>query len=415
MGPSSLARCAAISLLLIPFVPLTASDAPEQLLPSPAFVDQVLDQLSHISGMRLRHPVRFTSISRPDTARYLEARTRQSTRPEELEKQQAALELLGLIPAGFDLRKLTVDLMTEQAAAFYDYKKRALFLSDWAPGGMRDTAIIHELGHALADQNFSLAHYSKAADFRYESALARQAVIEGQASYLMFAYAALPTGKPAPEVHPDISSFDRAVAPTNGQYPVFDRAPLYVRMGLIFPYTWGLAFQSALVDRLGQNGFTAPFRHPPLSSQQILHPNLYFTGKQPRRCQLPKPSSGYRVIYAGDVGELDHRVLLQQYVSLEEARSLSPEWRGGSFQIIQNKKSGARMLVYASEWSDENSAARFLKDYRLCIQGKSHGIRADRDTSTELSGLDDRGYFRVEQHGALIDAVEASPAPLGPT
>jgi len=52
--------------------------------------------------------------------------------------------MLGLIPSDFDLRQNTVDLLTEQAAAFYDYNKKKLFVlegagADWksAPPGPR--------------------------------------------------------------------------------------------------------------------------------------------------------------------------------------------------------------------------------------------------------------------------------------
>ena len=31
-----------------------------------------------------------------------------------------------------------------------------------------------------------------------------------------------------------------------GQYPVFDRAPLYERVTLVFPYTKGMLFQDAV-------------------------------------------------------------------------------------------------------------------------------------------------------------------------
>jgi hypothetical protein len=398
--------------LLIAKLLATALPAAAQSLPSRDFINQTLEELSGITGMPVRHQLRFESITRPEISKYLEERLRKTIKPEELEREQAAFEFLGFIPAGFDLRKLTIDLMTEQAAAFYDYNKKALFLSDWTPGSMRDTAVVHELAHALADQNFHLGRYERKAEYSSEQTSARQAVIEGQASYLMFAYAALPTGKPSPDIHPKSASFDDAVAPTNGEYPVFDGAPLYFRMELIFPYTWGVAFQSALVDRLGEDGYAAPFRHPPVSTQQVLHPELYFTDARPAPCKLPKPPHGYRIIFDGDMGELDHRVLIQQYLSLKEAKRMSPKWRGGAFQLLENKKDHRRILEYASEWSDEKSASEFLDTYRRCLEGKSQDIKVDAESELGFRGRNTRGYFRVTRTGVRINAIEGSPDPL---
>ena len=56
------------------------------------------------------------------------------------------------MPPDFNLADTTVDLLTEQAAAFYDFHRKKLFISDWAQTSMRDVALIHELAHALADQ-----------------------------------------------------------------------------------------------------------------------------------------------------------------------------------------------------------------------------------------------------------------------
>ena len=382
---------------------------PAASLPTREQIDQVLHRLSEISGFPVRHHLRFESITRPELARYLDARTQEAITSEELEHQQAALEFLGFVPRGFDLRKLTIDLMTEQAAAFYDYRKKSLFLSDWVPGSMRDTAVIHEIAHALADQNFHLGRYAGKVEGSSEKSAARQAVVEGQASYLMFAYAE--TDTPSTETHPDPASFDDAISKGDGQYPVFDRAPLYMRMSLIFPYTWGLAFQSALVDRLGRDGFTKPFRDPPISTQQILHPDLYFAGMKPQPCKLPKAPRDYRPVFEGDLGELDHRVLLQQLVSLKQAKRVSPAWRGDAFQLLENRRDHRRILLYASEWSDEKSAATFLWLYRKCMEAKSTNIHIAEKSDLEFSGQNDWGYFQVKRTGTRIDSIEGSPAP----
>ncbi len=361
--------------------------------------------------MPVRRELKFESITRNQIASYLDDRSGETDDAAEIEHEQSALEFLGLIPRGFDLRKTTLALMAEQAAAFYDFDKKALFLADWTPVSMRDTAVIHELAHALADQNYHLGRYSRKVQNSDEKSAARHAVMEGQASYLMLAYAAAEAGQPALSIHPDPAAFDESVAPT-GEYPVFDHAPLYLRMSLVFPYTWGTAFQAALVGRLGRQAFAAPFLHPPVSTRQIIHPELYLAGEKLPPLRLPKVPHGYKSIFEGDLGELDHRVLIEQWISLAEAKRRSPAWRGGGFRLIENKRDHRRMLLYESEWSDAESARAFLKVYRKCLAGKSKKLTITAEDATGFAGQTERGYFRVALQDRLVTSTEGSKDPI---
>ena len=60
------------------------------------------------------------------------------------------------------LRKFTTVqvLYTEQAAGFYDFKRKTMFIADWGSGpDMQAMTLAHELTHALQDQNFDLDRY----------------------------------------------------------------------------------------------------------------------------------------------------------------------------------------------------------------------------------------------------------------
>ena len=71
--------------------------------------------------------------------------------PEEAVAQSRSLAALGLIPAGTDLLDLTVRLMSEQAAGFYDpLSDEMLVLFDGNPG-LTEYFYSHEVIHALQD------------------------------------------------------------------------------------------------------------------------------------------------------------------------------------------------------------------------------------------------------------------------
>jgi hypothetical protein len=386
-----------------------------EALPAAAEIDGVLQKLSEITGMPVKHQLRFQSISRAEVSSYLEGRAKKTIKTREILAEESALRLLGLVPEGFDLRKMTVDLLTEQAAAFYDYQKKKLFLADWTPGGMRDETVVHELAHALADQNVNLGKYEKKVEDDGEQSAAREAVVEGQAQYLTLAYAAAEKGEQPLDIVPDSSDFDSTADPT-GEYPVFDKAPLYFRVTLIFPYTWGMTFQAAVVRRYGREGFRHVFTDAPVSTQQILHPDMYFSHVKPVDVDLPDPPKHMKVVFGSTLGELDHRVLLEQYTSRKEADKMSAEWRGGGFAIFAAKHNDRKLLEYASEWSSDRAAGRFLSMYRRVIMGKMKGAVIDQASDDAFSGHgcfghDPVSYFHVKREGKRVTSVENMPEP----
>src|SRR5438034_6864761 len=124
-------------------------------------IDRSLQDLAAISGMKSKKPIRYDLITKDKVNEFLKDRVKESIKPEEVRAEEITLKKIGFVPADFNLEKSTVDLLTEQAAAFYDYHKKKLFLTDWAPSAMQESALVHELAHALADQNFHLERFIK--------------------------------------------------------------------------------------------------------------------------------------------------------------------------------------------------------------------------------------------------------------
>src|ERR1700728_1229458 len=164
-------------------------------LPSAAEINVMLGELSNITGFRIHKQLPFALITRDEVNQYLKEQIQQSVKPDEIRAEEVTLKKFGFAPPDFDLKKTTIDLLTEQAAAFYDFKRKKLFISDWAAVNMRDVALIHELAHALADQNFPIKRFLDKASDDSESSLARQAVVETQASRAPFEVVARLAGK----------------------------------------------------------------------------------------------------------------------------------------------------------------------------------------------------------------------------
>jgi hypothetical protein len=219
------------------------------------------------------------------------------------------------------------------------------------------------------------------------------------------------------EGHPDLAATMAALTDSSGgsQFPVFENAPLYLRQTLVFPYTKGLLFQERLVEHDGRQAFVEPFRRPPASTQQILHPEKYVAGAKPTSPALPDPHlpHGYKGLVAGTLGELEHQILLEQYASKDTAREIAPHWRGCTFELRENKKAGHVVLLYAVEWDNEETARRYFAAYRQVMQKKWKHMTVAADGADSLTGTGDDGRFILERKGAVITSMEGLPTDLG--
>lgn len=371
--------------------------------PTKASIDSALAGLSELTGFTIHHSVEFESLTRKQVNEFLSKRIRETMKSSELHLEELTLKKFGFVPQDFDLRKTTIDLLTEQTAAFYDFHRKKLYITDWAASALEQEALVHELAHALADQNYSLEKFAKKVEEDSEQSLARQAVVEGQASWLMarvlvqLAKAGTPPPKPEKE--------------EESNFPVFDRVPLYLQESLTFPYSAGEKFQQAVYARVGKEAFAYVFRHPPLSSQQVIHPELYFAGLLPVQPQLPE-IKGTRKLVEGPVGELDHQILLQQYCGEAVSREISPHWRGGKIRILEQKKDQRTLMVYRSAWNDPESAAQYFSAYQQVLAKKWKALDVLRQEDHLFSGRGDDGYFQVALNGAEVTSMEGFEKPF---
>ena len=100
---------------------------------TPAVQDQttaILKELSRITGLALSKPVQQETMSRDKLRQFFEQRLKEVVKPEEVRIEELTLKKFGFAPAEFNLEKTTVDLMTEQAAAFYDYRRKKMVMQN---------------------------------------------------------------------------------------------------------------------------------------------------------------------------------------------------------------------------------------------------------------------------------------------
>lgn len=378
-----------------------------------AQIDGITRTLSEITGFQMRRQVPYAMINRDELRAFLERRIREEIKPEEIRIEEMLLKKFGLVPADFDLKKTTIELYTEQAAAFYDFKRRKLFILETSDSALQQAALVHELAHALADQHFSLRRFLERAGTNDDGALARMAVMEGQASYLMAEVMARNLGQSLSSSPELVGLMSRMIGAAPGESPVFDQAPLYIRESLLFPYAAGMRFQDAVNRHMGQEGFREVFRRPPESTQQVLHPERYLQGNWAVRLRPPqlRTRRAYRLLAEGTVGEFDYAVLLRQYIGEEAARRIAPRWRGGAYRFLEHKRDRRTALVQVCLWETAEAAAEFLEAYRKVLQAKWRRFEPTEESPERLAGRGDDGVFLLRRRGPYVYCFEGLATP----
>src|SRR5262249_55545291 len=107
--------------------------------------DEVLQNMSEITGLPLVTPLKKTLRSREEIRAYV---IRQMDEDKDASQRYAdakSAEAFGLLPKNFDLDSFMVDLLTEQIAGLYDPKAHEFYIADWIAPEDQRMVMAHEL------------------------------------------------------------------------------------------------------------------------------------------------------------------------------------------------------------------------------------------------------------------------------
>ncbi|HEY7210124.1 MAG TPA: hypothetical protein VH477_07610 [Bryobacteraceae bacterium] len=370
-------------------------------------IHSMVATLADISGLAEEHNVPYDTISKKQLRRFLNKRIKKTLKPADIRADEIALKMFGLVPQNFDLKKSTIDLLTEQAAAFYDYDEKKLFLLEGASLNEETTTLAHELSHALADQHFDLEKFMDEAPSNDDENMAHTAVVEGEASWLMLAYNLAAAGQPPVPTREMLKSIEETDDSSAADFPVLKSSPLYIQQSLLFPYSAGTKFFDAIFRKMGKPAFATVFADPPVSSSQILHPDRYLAHQKPVMPDLPDLHlEEDQELTAGSMGEFDHRMLLWQYLGPEAADKLATHLRGAQFRVLSGGKGSKPVLEYVSLWDSERAAADYFTAYKKILKQKWKRCTSSTDTDAVFAGSGDNGFFLTHVSGHTLVSVE---------
>src|SRR5258708_23475984 len=213
-----------------------------------------------------------------------------------------------------------------------------------------------------------------------DGAIARKAVVEGQAMVVYVDYLLAPLKRNLEETPELLYSMEEPAVKAVQDSQMLHDAPMIMREMGTFAYNEGLIFEGELLHKGGKNmAFAGAFARPPRSSHEVLQPQAYITRENLPATGVPdmKQLLGeqYEVYDSGKIGQLDVRAYLKQYGERKIADDLSSAWQGGAYVTYHRNKNGDKdktagdasattadpALLHVSRWKKPQTPERFAR------------------------------------------------------
>lgn len=360
--------------------------APPASLPPPATqqsaefmqaADEVLADMSKLLSLPILSPLKKSLRSRDEIKAYLLQKMKEDKDADKRYADQKSMEKFGLLPKDYPLEQTLVKVLTEQIAGLYDPDSKEFFIANWNTEADERMVMAHELTHALHDQHFHIDKWTDAAKPNDDAELARDAVVEGSALAAMLDY--ILRGKGSIR---DLGELDPAMLMGDpDSSPELAKAPKVLQDELLFPYTAGTTFtQRVLKSSNGWTDFHKVYENPPVSTQQIMHPDLYLQGVVPPKITLPETagaiSADWKKLDENNMGEFGLLEILKQFLGKDRSTPLAAAWSADRYAIFENQKNKHTLLLFRVRLGSDSDAARFFGAYSELLESK-YATRTD--------------------------------------
>lgn len=362
------------------------SPAPEAALAAArALVAQVAPRVEQIRGLAFKRPVKVEIAGAAQVRAHFEQRLAPPSSEAQLRAQEAAYVQLGLLPPGGTLAAGLVDTLEDQARGYYDPGSDTFYLTEGSAEATAGAVVAHELTHALDDQYYDIeALIGRAHDD--DQSMALSAVLEGSGTIVMAVYLAqeIAAGRLPADIRQRIQASETPAATRlRAAAPFFQRS-------LTAPYLLGLTFllrgdPGRMRSALDMKDVDHALREPPLSTEQVLHPEKYWDPAArdlPRDVPLPDLSAqlgrGFTLAGSGRLGELLLGVLVgaptpDATQGLDPALWDAPAAAGLQGDLWQHYSDGARSAtLLATLWDSPADALEFVAALRPTARRRAY-------------------------------------------
>jgi len=338
-------------------------------------VDRIALDVERLRGLKFKDPVPVSVVSDDQAIAQHMRRMEEFGALDEIRFGEIVMKTLGMVHPDDDVMALLMDALREQVGGYYDPKLGKFYLLDDMPAALVDILTAHELTHALEDQHYRLDALLEAGDANDDEIFARGSLTEGSATLLMTIFSIEQT------FDQSINEAD-VMAMVNVGQEAIDRLPKVLLRQMMAPYIVGMSF----VQRGNGLGWMAggypvddvnlAYEEPPLSSEQILHPEKYWD-KDQRDDPVPVSlgdagaalGGGWTRVDDGVLGEINLAVLVGAdtpdpadpagMAGSAWTNRAAAGWGGDRYELwTRGKKS---VVLLSTVWDSEQDAEQFIE------------------------------------------------------
>src|SRR3984885_12521993 len=218
-------------------------------------VDRIFTFAAEDTGMAKHASVKRRLVGKADVEKYARGALAKQEFTQRFAQGELSMKKLGFLPREFNLREFLVKSTGQQVAAYYDDETKTISMLNWVPPDRQEPILAHELTHALQDQNYDLAKWMKAGTkagdggATDDNAMARKAVVEGQAMVVYVDYMLKPVGRSLEDTPGLIYQMEEPAVRAVVDSQLMHDAPMILREAGTFAYNAGLIFEGELLQK----------------------------------------------------------------------------------------------------------------------------------------------------------------------
>lgn len=301
-------------------------------------ISRTLEQVSLARQLNATRTIPGITLNREALLARVRKKIESEVPAEAIVRDGRVLELMGVVPAGFDYFGETMKLLESQLGGFYDPATQEMVLAGDLSGPGANAALSHELVHALQDQHWDLKARTHYRPGESDKSLALSALAEGDATSAMMdvMIRAMSNDRNATDVDDDVMAAQLEAGMDIG---VGGRVPHILKTSLAAPYIEGMRFVHALRRSGGWAEVNRAWERSPSTSEQIRHPEKWKTNEA--AILIPPPSAtalgaGWTKSFDDTVGEIGLSLAFAEWFGADEGRRAASDWGGDRLALFES-------------------------------------------------------------------------------
>ena len=104
---------------------------------------------------------------------------------------------------------------------------------------------------------------------------------------------------------------------------------------------------------------------PPVSSEQVLHPEKYLKKEMPVRVDIRFKPEGYTLCHSGVIGEYYLNILV---LTRNTYKDFAAGWGGDRFEIYRDESGSSHFFIWESSWDSQEACANFYHVFKQFLE-----------------------------------------------